>query len=462
MIFTWWAKTPTSVFQAPLSQGEQGSGPVQFLTTHTQWYVAAVAVFGLLIAAGRLAIQRRAEPAVSALTGLVVLVVVSAVGAAMVMAASQAADSYSSWILDQASQGEGSWSATITRYTSLTGMAAGSTTLGKALPGPLTLVLALLGLITGLVQIVLMLIRTAMLGLLTGLLPLVASMASTEQGRALGRKAGGWLVAYLLYKPVAATIYAYAISALDEPNDEITKLSGFVMIILAVVALPALMRFITPLVSATTAGGAGGVAAVGMAVATGARMVPSLGGRGRSGGAGATGTPGPSGSPPPSGARMALDPKAPTVHLHHRRPTARPCRCRHLQVRHLQVQQVQAQQVQARQAPHPVRAPHPAPHLPTRPPFQLRPERTRRVRPPAQIQLRGPLHRPLQRRPGRPLRRGARRRRPRRRADRSRGRRFTPARHRPGRRRTRGRTQWQQVNRPMATGAVPPRRASAP
>lgn len=62
MIFTWWAKTPTSVFQAPLSQGEQGSGPVQFLTTHTQWYVAAVAVFGLLIAAGRLAIQRRAEP----------------------------------------------------------------------------------------------------------------------------------------------------------------------------------------------------------------------------------------------------------------------------------------------------------------------------------------------------------------------------------------------------------------
>lgn len=262
ILFTWWVQVPTSPLTAPF-QGQ--SGPVQFVITHTQWYVAAFAVLGLLIAAGRLAIERRPEAAGRAVVTLVALVVVTSAGTTVIVIASQAADAYSVWILERADR---DWSGTFTRYTSLLSGAA-----APGLPGGMMLILALLGLISSLIQLILMIIRAAMLGLLAGALPLIAATVGTESGRSWARKAGSWLLAWLLYKPVAATIYAYAIVAMDEPNDEITKLSGFVIIVLAVLALPALMRFLTPMV-ATIAQGGGGGAAMEIAAVTGARLLP--------------------------------------------------------------------------------------------------------------------------------------------------------------------------------------------
>ncbi|MGV9383543.1 hypothetical protein ACWDRB_47555 [Nonomuraea sp. NPDC003707] len=300
LMLTWWAQMPTGGLQAPLANS---GGPVSFIAMHTHWYVTASAVLGLLVAAGRLAIQRRPEVAGRALMTVVAITVVSAAGATVVILLSQAGDSYSAWILQQASAGKGNWSDTFTKFTSLASPGSFITTQASGVPpAGMILFIALLGLISGLIQLVLMLIRSAMLGLLTGLLPLIASASGSESGRAAGRKAVSWLVAYLLYKPVAATIYAYAIAAMDTPNDEITKLSGFVMIILAVIALPALMRFVTPVVAAATSGGgAGAVAGAAAAVATGARMLPTMTGL-RSGARGAPGA-GPSGGAPAGSGR---------------------------------------------------------------------------------------------------------------------------------------------------------------
>ncbi|KWX04642.1 hypothetical protein TR74_24295, partial [Carbonactinospora thermoautotrophica] len=235
---------------------------------HTRWYVAFLAVLGLLIAAGQMAWQQRGEPARRAAEGLLTLVVVSGASVTGVALATQAGDAYSEWIITRA-LGSADFGGAVTRMASLQTV--------TLTPG-LMIIIAILAIISSLFQIVLMLARVAMLGLLTASLQLGAAISSTAEGRAWFKRMLGWLIAFVLYKPVAATIYAFSFTALGTPNSALAQLSGIVMIILAGLALPALMRFFTPLVAATTRGGSGGAAGMlaSGAVAMGARMVPAL------------------------------------------------------------------------------------------------------------------------------------------------------------------------------------------
>ena len=70
-----------------------------------------------------------------------------------------------------------------------------------------------------------------------------------------------WLLAFILYKPAAATVYAAAFWLIGEGKDLMSIFTGMVAFCMAVVALPALMRLITPAVSAVTSGGSGMAAA---------------------------------------------------------------------------------------------------------------------------------------------------------------------------------------------------------
>src|SRR5690242_8461695 len=77
-----WVNVPTPT----LGSAETGKplGAVAFLWQYTSWFVAFFAVLGLLIAAGKLAWQRRGDPARAALYGLFNLVVVSGCSVAVV------------------------------------------------------------------------------------------------------------------------------------------------------------------------------------------------------------------------------------------------------------------------------------------------------------------------------------------------------------------------------------------
>ena len=55
MMMSWWIEIPTP------ATGDQ-SGTFVFLREHTGWLTALMATFGLVIAAGRVAIQRKGEP----------------------------------------------------------------------------------------------------------------------------------------------------------------------------------------------------------------------------------------------------------------------------------------------------------------------------------------------------------------------------------------------------------------
>jgi len=270
------------------------SSPVAFLRDDTLWIVGWLAVLGLLIAAGTLAMQRRPDAARNAARGLVNLVIVTGASAAVITVGELAGDAYSNWIIGQSLHIHGSPSLVNAGEALLSVSPLGG---GLVL---LTIILALLSILACIVQIVLLVARIAMLGLLAGLLPVAAAASITQSGQAWFSKACSWLLAFLLYKPVAATVYAYALVSIGS-NSLTDQVAGVTMIILSVVALPALLRFVTPLVGAAVGSGTGGAGAAlaGAAVATGARMIPSFGSRGSS-------TPGPSGAPlapgpPPTG-----------------------------------------------------------------------------------------------------------------------------------------------------------------
>jgi type IV secretion system protein TrbL len=116
-------------------------------------------------------------------------------------------------------------------------------------------------------------VRSGMLVILAGILPTTAAFTNTEMGRQWFQKAVGWTIAFILYKPAAAIVYSVAFLLMGNNSGQsalIGSITGFTLMIVALFALPALMRFVTPMVSAVASGsGAAAGAAVG-AIATGA------------------------------------------------------------------------------------------------------------------------------------------------------------------------------------------------
>lgn len=116
-----------------------------------------------------------------------------------------------------------------------------------------------------------------------------------------------WLLAFIAYKPAAAIIYAMAFRLLrdDGPTTDPTgiwaNIAGVALMGMALVALPAMMRFLVPMISSQTGGGGAGTALI-----TASHAMPT----GSRGGSRPTAPPAqsPQASPPPpapSGATSA-------------------------------------------------------------------------------------------------------------------------------------------------------------
>jgi len=304
---TLWVRVSTPNLTSS-SGGSTPSDPVAFLQGHLWWYMTALAVVGVLIGSARMAYQQRGEAGRDVVKGLLVYVAVSGCGVAAIGLVVSASDDFASWVISQSLNGS-DFGANITALLGLTG----ATALTGNLLGPiLVIVLGLVALVSSLLQILLMVVRGGMLVILTGMLPTAAAAAigGTESGKHWLKKATGWLVAFALYKPAAAVVYATAFRLVGShvfgSGGIVAVITGLALMALALVALPALMRFVTPVVAAVASGAGGGVmAAAGAAAMTmptgalrsrGAGSSPAAAspGRGSSGGEGATGA-GPAG-----------------------------------------------------------------------------------------------------------------------------------------------------------------------
>jgi hypothetical protein len=245
--------------------------PVATITGDTRWIVNLVAVGCILVAAARLAIRRRGEPVGVMLTGLVRLVFVTAAATVIVQAAGWLGDQWSASLMSSAHLGANGWSTAIS-VTALAGAFGGG--------DGVLLIVALLLILSSLIQLMLMVLRVGLVIVLTGTLPLAAAASMCEWGESWWRKHVGWLVAWLLYKPAAALLFASAF-ALTNGKSLTEVLAGWMLLVLSVLILPALLRLIVPLTASLGGASGGGLALAGAgALASGAARLGGVGGIG--------------------------------------------------------------------------------------------------------------------------------------------------------------------------------------
>jgi len=251
---TWWIQIPS-----PNLGAEPAVAHIQ------QWLLpvtAAVAVAGVIGAGARMAILRRANPLLDVTGGMFALAAAVTLGTVVPALLLRAGDSWSAWVL-QASTG-GHFAQRLTAVLSLGGIAAPA----------VVLIFGLIAIVLSIVQAVLMLFRQAALIILAGDLPLAAAGSVAPLTRPWIRKVTAWMLALIFYKPAAAAVYAAAFTMIGAGRSARTVLMGFVMLLLSVVALPALMKFFT-WTTGTIAGQGGGGQLLG-AAAVGAVAVGSM------------------------------------------------------------------------------------------------------------------------------------------------------------------------------------------
>jgi hypothetical protein len=251
--------------------------PAAAIQADVGWVTTCTAVVCILVAAGRIAVRRRGQPAAVMAMGLTRLVVVSAAATFLVQAAGKLGDTFSADLMNTAHLGSGGWSSIISTTALASAFAGGDGML---------LIIALLIIFSSLIQLMLMILRVGLLVILTGTLPLAAAASMSDWGETWWRKHIAWLTAWLLYKPAAALLYAAAFALTDGKRTAVEVISGFMLLILSILILPALLKVIMPMTAALGAASSGTLAmgAAG-AAATGAIKIAAMAGTGGAAGA---------------------------------------------------------------------------------------------------------------------------------------------------------------------------------
>ena len=289
---------------------DSSSGAIAFLQAQTVYLTAIFGIIGLMVAAARMMWLQRAEPLKEALAGLFRLVIVSGAAVTGIGLLTSAGDAFSTAVINDAVSQAGQSVQNI-----------GSIALQAVTSDSLVIVLSSLAILGFLVQLVLLIVRSALLVLLAGTLPMSAAASLTPAGNQWFKKNVAWVIAFLLFKPVAALVYGAAILAYTSSADLMGTITGIVLLVLATLTLPALMRLVVPMVSAVgnlsvaaaagavigaatgavamgaTAGAAAPAAAAGLAKPASSLGRSALGDGGSDGVAGGAG---PAPPPPPS------------------------------------------------------------------------------------------------------------------------------------------------------------------
>ncbi len=284
---TFWVSMPTANLAS--GDGVTPSPVVGFINSELGYWTLALAVLSVILGGTRMIWEQRGAPLKDLLRSLLTLTLVSGLGLAVISILVIAADAFSASIIDRATDGNG--------FAAAMGLLVMTNQAGVGVF--ILIILGLVGLIASLVQIVLMIVRGGMLVILAGILPTTAAFTNTEMGRQWFQKAVGWTIAFILYKPAAAVVYAVAFKLMGSSTGRdvlLSSITGFALMVVALLALPALMRFVTPMVGAVASGSGGAAGAVAGAMATGAVSM------GRSGGGRGNASPTPASQPGQTGA----------------------------------------------------------------------------------------------------------------------------------------------------------------
>lgn len=242
----------------PTEGSDHASGPVAFLQHATWWIAGGMAVISLMIGGARMAWQQRYDSGRDLISSILTMIIVAGGGLGIIGTISTVGDGWSTWILQEATDRDFGANILLLLGT------AGTSTVGQLA----LLVLGFISVIVAFAQIALMVVRGALIVVLAGGLPVAVSFTAMPSGRAFAGKYVGWLIGFLVYKPAAAFVYAAAFQLIgthmyeDDDTGLLQMISGIALLIMAIVALPAILRLVVP-----AAGAVGGGALTGMAVA---------------------------------------------------------------------------------------------------------------------------------------------------------------------------------------------------
>ncbi|ELB93719.1 putative membrane protein [Rhodococcus wratislaviensis IFP 2016] len=302
MAITWWIKIPNADLES--------FGPLAQINEYTLWIQSFLLIISIGFMSLRLAAARRqlmVEQAEETFRTLFRVVVTAATMSVIVALATRAGDAFAVEVVGATSNNDPAGTVqSMMILGAYSGMAPG-----------LMLIIGFFGAFGALAQAFLMPIRQGFLIVAVAALPVAAAASGTKTGSQSYDKLLAWVIGFCLFKPVASLAYAMAFlttqsSALDVPEGQTPTLQqfqysliGIALLASTALVLPALMRIITPAISAVGSGGSGAKATAGALLAGAALLTggKALGGKlaggkavppggGFSGGGGGSGTPG--------------------------------------------------------------------------------------------------------------------------------------------------------------------------
>ena len=197
--------------------------------------ITSLVVFVSIIWQGiKMAVEGRGQPLFQLIKGLFMVAFWGAVGIAGTELALKMGDSWSVWIINQSHDASHGVSFGDVFF-------AGIMTLS-----PLTaIILAFIVTISIWTQLILMIFREGAILILAPQLQLAAAGAITGGGSRSFHKVMSWLLTLIVYKPVAATIIAVGqmLARQTADNDPRLAFMGMAVMLMSLIALPAMMRF---------------------------------------------------------------------------------------------------------------------------------------------------------------------------------------------------------------------------
>lgn len=261
------------------------------------WFTGMIAILGILLALGRMVLSNDFKTLIGAAKPIVNLIIVTGVYAAGIRSLDDSTHALAKWMFEQIESNQDQ-DVGMDVLADMIVMSTGG--IQAAIGG--ALIVGLLSLLGTIVLFCFMVFRDVVLLIMLAFIPTLAAATGTETGDQAFKKANGWLLALLLFKPVAAVILALGITLLKDNTDIsgadegtlMRPVAGVIIVCLASLALPALIKFVVPAAAAGAAAFSGGGAlALGATVAGGAAVVAATAGTGgaaAAGGAGAAST----------------------------------------------------------------------------------------------------------------------------------------------------------------------------
>lgn len=241
-----WLKVPISVDAASITSNQRDLDSL----------VMVLMAASVIVGGARMAWERRAEQGQRLLRSLLVSTLAVGGSATIVVTAVAASDALALHLCP----GD--------KFTELAEAFKTLADSASKTSGLKVLMLSVAGLacVTSVVQVIVLLLRSAGLTVLTVVIPLAAAFTNLELGQSWFRKTCTWIIALVLYKPAAALLLRIGVDVLtasvtnagagtDSAGDVRALLVGVTTMVMAVFALPVLVKLITPAVGVAASGG---------------------------------------------------------------------------------------------------------------------------------------------------------------------------------------------------------------